>query len=298
MDARRHLGLHADHVSEHRIDSRANSRGVRPAEHAMLAVEIHLHRRANEQIVPQLKELLREALQPGETAAEPFHPGIEVLQLGRCPLWSSKPSKLPQPSKLSKPSPRPLFRHCQIPLVPIGDELPIRVGKAPDVLAVHRERERLVERPLQRGVRPPEDAERHARTLRGGPVVVHHLQGTLQAELQRKAADDPHEETVQGPDLRKVLRRDHLTEISRVNLPLLDLFGKARHEPLEDLARGSPRECERHDLLRLHAAANKLDETLRKRLRLAGPRRRLDQDIWLHRLTYSKRRPSTEHRKP
>ena len=172
MDARRHLGLHADHVSEHRIDSRANSRGVRPAEHAMLAVEIHLHRRANEQIVPQLKELLREALQPGETAAEPFHPDIEVLQLGRRPLWSSKPSKLPKPSK---PSPRPLIRHRKIPLMPLRDELPIRVGKAPDVLAVHRERERLVERPFQRGIRPPENAERHTRALRGGPVVVHHL---------------------------------------------------------------------------------------------------------------------------
>ena len=166
--------------------------------------------------------------------------------------------------------------------MPLRDELPVRLGEAPHVLAIHRKRERLVERTLQRGIRPPQDAEGNARAFRGGPVVVHHLQRTLQTELQRKAADDPHEEAVKGPDLREMLRRDHLAEKLRANLALLNLFGEKRHEPLEDLARGSPRERERDNLMGLHPETDELDQPLRERLRLAGPRRRLDKDIRLH----------------
>ena len=166
--------------------------------------------------------------------------------------------------------------------MPGGDEVPVRLDETPHVLTVHGERKRLVERTLYRRIRPPQNAERDPCALRGGFVFVHHPQLARKAEFQREAADNPHQKAIQGSDLREVLRRDHLAEKRRVLRILLGAFGQQRHKPLEDLARRRTRERERDDFLRLHLTTDQVYEPLRQRLRLAGPRRRLDQYVRDH----------------
>ena len=166
--------------------------------------------------------------------------------------------------------------------MPGGDEVPVRLDETPHVLTVHGERKRLVERTLYRRIRPPQNAERDPCALRGGFVFVHHPQLARKTEFQREAADNPHQKAIQGSDLREVLRRDHLAEKRRVLRILLGAFGQQRHKPLEDLARRRTRERERDDFLRLHLTTDQVYEPLRQRLRLAGPRRRLDEHVRDH----------------
>ena len=293
-DAARELQLEAKHVAADGPHRRADRRRLFAAVAERLAVERDVDRRAREEIV-LLEELLRKSLHALEAAAEAFDPRGEVTERlvrpGREPhargrrlhvrLRCGRLRGRIAPDRLRDP-PGVGGRMREHVLVPRGDEGAVRLREAADVLTVHRQREGLDERLLRGAVRPAQDRERGARELHARTVLVHHLQVAAESELEREAADDPHQEAVKRSDLRKVLRRDHLAEKRDAGRILRGTVRQERDEALEDLARRRARKGERDDFLRLHAEAQEFDEPLGEGLRLAGSGGRFDQQVRVH----------------
>ena len=171
---------------------------------------------------------------------------------------------------------------CANERLPLLDEVAVGADEAPDILSVHGERERVGERAAGGRVGATQDRERGAGELLPGAVVVHYLDAAIKSEFEGEAPHDAHEEAVEGPYLREVLRRNDLSEKRRAGRVTLRALCEKRDEPLEDLARRRTREGKRDDFVRFKPALYERNQPLGKRLRLASPGRRRDKDVRLH----------------
>ena len=171
--------------------------------------------------------------------------------------------------------------------VPRGDDVLVALDERLRVLVVLREAEGVVERGAVGEPRPMQERGGDLRLREPFGIRAHDFDLAEETQLQREDAQDAHEEAVERPDLREVLRGDDVPQRGGLVRVGRGAMREARHESREDLAGGRAREGERDDLLRLDALFEQGDEILDELVRLARPGRGFNEQV--HRASFPDR---------